>query len=273
MEAREKLRVLAETSPAATITTDEHGFIELANRAATELLNPRGGRLVGRPIAAFFPELHHTLRWVEAPQFRTSIQCHGHRDNGGPFTAEVCCSTYKEGPSIKLVAIVAAVTAETAPARLGPSSGSPQERAGLSGREAEVLGFLVEGLANKEIAARMDISASMVKYTLQQLFAKIEVRTRAQLVKAALERYPDLLPASAATQGTGFPDQTLPGEEPRRHRLSAVAAAVVFGHPAAHQSVSRVVRPAVLQPVSRAGRHRGAQRTVAAKRAAGVGGF
>ena len=46
---------------------------------------------------------------------------------------------------------------------------------------------------NKEIAAKMNISDSGVKNTLQQLFGKTEVRTRAQLVRVALEHYRDLL--------------------------------------------------------------------------------
>jgi two-component system nitrate/nitrite response regulator NarL len=57
----------------------------------------------------------------------------------------------------------------------------------------EVVRLLVQGLANKEIAARMDISESTVKNTLQQLFAKTNVRTRAQLVRVALENYRDEL--------------------------------------------------------------------------------
>jgi two-component system nitrate/nitrite response regulator NarL len=67
------------------------------------------------------------------------------------------------------------------------------DRPPLNGRETEVLRFLVQGLANKEIAARMDISESSVKNTIQQLFAKADVRTRAQLVRVALEGYRDLL--------------------------------------------------------------------------------
>ena len=63
----------------------------------------------------------------------------------------------------------------------------------LNDREMEVLRLLVQGLANKEIAARMDISESTVKNTLQQLFAKTNVRTRAQLVRVALEKYRDEL--------------------------------------------------------------------------------
>jgi DNA-binding CsgD family transcriptional regulator len=39
----------------------------------------------------------------------------------------------------------------------------------------------------------MDISESTVKNALQQLFAKTSVRTRAQLVRVALEQYRDAL--------------------------------------------------------------------------------
>lgn len=68
-----------------------------------------------------------------------------------------------------------------------------QERAALSPRELDALRLVVQGLANKEIATRMSISESAVKNTLQQLFAKTEVRTRSQLVRIALERYRDLM--------------------------------------------------------------------------------
>lgn len=68
-----------------------------------------------------------------------------------------------------------------------------RERPSLNPRELEVLRLLVQGLANKEIDSRMEISESAVKNTLQQLFGKTEVRTRSQLVPVALERYRDLL--------------------------------------------------------------------------------
>ena len=56
-------------------------------------------------------------------------------------------------------------------------------------RERQVLSYVFEGLANKEIAAPIGVSESSVKATLQQLFAKTGVRTRSQLVRIALERY------------------------------------------------------------------------------------
>jgi two-component system, LuxR family, sensor kinase FixL len=195
LASQERLRVLVETSPAAIVTVDEHGVIELANRAATDLMVPRDGYLIGQPIAAFLPELHHALRWEEGPQFRTAMQCRGHRGTGESFLADVWFSTYKEGPTPKLAAIIADVTEERAGTTESNSAAASdhQERTLLNGRESDVLRLVVQGLANKEIASRLTLSESVIKNTLQQLFAKTEVRTRSQLVRVALERYRDLL--------------------------------------------------------------------------------
>jgi len=191
LQGEERLKALVETSPAAIVTVDEQGFIDLANHAAVELMAPRDGKLVGDPVSAFLPELHHALRWEEAPQFRATMQCRGHRGDGTSFTADVWFSTYKEGPKPKLAAIIADVTEETT------ASEAPVpdhlERAALNDRELGVLRLVVQGLANKEIAASLNISESSVKNTLQQLFAKTSVRTRARLVREALEQYRDLL--------------------------------------------------------------------------------
>jgi PAS domain S-box-containing protein len=195
LASQERLRVLVETSPAAIVTVDERGFIELANHAAAELMAPRDGRLIGQPIAAFLPELHHALRWEEGPQFRTSMQCRGHRGNGESFLADVWFSSYKEGPTPKLAAIIADVTEERAGATDSSSAAASdlQERTPLNNRESDVLRLVVQGLANKEIASHLNVSESAVKNTLQQLFAKTEVRTRSQLVRVALECYRDIL--------------------------------------------------------------------------------
>lgn len=74
--------------------------------------------------------------------------------------------------------------------------GAPQpelQRKKLTGRELQVLRLVFEGLANKEIADRLQLSESSVKATLQQLFAKTGVRTRSQLVRIVLEAYKDQL--------------------------------------------------------------------------------
>jgi DNA-binding NarL/FixJ family response regulator len=68
-----------------------------------------------------------------------------------------------------------------------------QERTPLNNRGSDVLRLLVQGLANKEIAVRINISESLVKNTLQHLSQKTEVRTRSPLVRVAPERYQDLV--------------------------------------------------------------------------------
>ena len=60
-------------------------------------------------------------------------------------------------------------------------------------REQQILSYVFEGLANKEIATRIGVSESSVKATLQQLFSKTGVRTRSQLVRIVLEHYRDQL--------------------------------------------------------------------------------
>lgn len=63
----------------------------------------------------------------------------------------------------------------------------------LSQRDRRILGLLLEGLSNKEIAVHLRVSESAVKTAMQQLFAKTGVRTRGQLVRIALEQLRDEL--------------------------------------------------------------------------------
>jgi two-component system nitrate/nitrite response regulator NarL len=61
----------------------------------------------------------------------------------------------------------------------------------LTDRQRKVLRFIFDGLANKEIAAQLQVSESAVKASIQELFLKAGVRTRSQLVRVAIERYSD----------------------------------------------------------------------------------
>jgi DNA-binding NarL/FixJ family response regulator len=72
----------------------------------------------------------------------------------------------------------------------GASGGSPEVGASLhlTSREQNVLRCVFEGLSNKEISHQLGVSQSAVKGTLQQLFDKMGVRTRGQLVRIAIER-------------------------------------------------------------------------------------
>lgn len=57
----------------------------------------------------------------------------------------------------------------------------------LSPRERELLRYLVDGLTNKEIAARLDLSLHTVDGYARTLFAKLDVRSRAAAVARALK--------------------------------------------------------------------------------------
>jgi two-component system nitrate/nitrite response regulator NarL len=68
-----------------------------------------------------------------------------------------------------------------------------QDRPRLTERDKVVLRFIFQGLSNREIGSRLDISESAAKSSLRQIFNKLGVRTRAQVVKIALEQYRDQL--------------------------------------------------------------------------------
>lgn len=67
---------------------------------------------------------------------------------------------------------------KAARALLGTRAGSPQVQ--LTARETEVLTLVREGLANKQIARRLDISERTVKAHLTSAFARIGVADRTQ---------------------------------------------------------------------------------------------
>jgi DNA-binding NarL/FixJ family response regulator len=86
-----------------------------------------------------------------------------------------------------------------------PQSGIP-----LTAREQMVLRSVFEGHSNKEIAYQVGVSLSAIKGTLQQLFEKMGARTRAQLVRMAIEHSLDAaqapLPGRSANRPSGLGD-------------------------------------------------------------------
>jgi two-component system nitrate/nitrite response regulator NarL len=59
----------------------------------------------------------------------------------------------------------------------------------LSKRQSNILRGILDGLTNKEIGVRLQVSEAAVKAGIQELFNKAGVRTRGQLVKVAMEKY------------------------------------------------------------------------------------
>ena len=71
-----------------------------------------------------------------------------------------------------------------APGQAGRAGPPP---AGLTSREAEVLGLLAAGLSNAEIAQRLFLSNATVKTHINRIFAKTGARDRAQAVRFAYQ--------------------------------------------------------------------------------------
>jgi DNA-binding NarL/FixJ family response regulator len=90
------------------------------------------------------------------------------------FTAEV---------SDRLVAALTDVAARPAPRAKAELPG------GLTTREAEVLGLIARGLTNGEIAGELFIGEATVKTHINNAFAKIGARHRAEAVRYALAHH------------------------------------------------------------------------------------
>jgi two-component system, NarL family, nitrate/nitrite response regulator NarL len=63
----------------------------------------------------------------------------------------------------------------------------------FTGRERDILRYVVEGLSNKEIAHRLGVPETAVKAGVQRLFQKVGTRSRGSLVRVAMEKYHDYL--------------------------------------------------------------------------------
>lgn len=62
----------------------------------------------------------------------------------------------------------------------------PLSRGPLTEREAEVLGLLSRGLANKQIAAALGISEHTVKFHVSSIYTKLNVTNRTEAVREGL---------------------------------------------------------------------------------------
>jgi len=86
------------------------------------------------------------------------------RAGGAPMTSEIARM------------VVRSFRAPTAAASAAPDAN------GLTSREAEILMLLAQGLSNKEIANKANISAGTVRNHLEHIFKKLHVRCRTEAV-------------------------------------------------------------------------------------------
>lgn len=89
-----------------------------------------------------------------------------------------------------LVVLHPDVAGSLLPAARAPTPRARQGGAGqaLTPREVEVLRMLAEGLGNKEIAARLQISEHTVKFHVTSIFTKLDASSRTEAVTLGVRR-------------------------------------------------------------------------------------
>jgi DNA-binding NarL/FixJ family response regulator len=124
------------------------------------------------PIVALLPDETYT-----SEAWRTGVRGLLLRDIApGPLLAAM--QTVVQG----LVALDPALTSSVLPSR-EQATGAPAEE--LTSRELEVLQLLAEGLPNKTIAHRLEISEHTVKFHVNAILGKLDAQSRTEAVVRA----------------------------------------------------------------------------------------
>lgn len=99
----------------------------------------------------------------------------------------------KSLPAAELVDGIEQIAAGQPVTKLGPGlsmmgSGQwPAKEHGLSPREAEIIGLIVQGLSNHDVATRYYLSPNTIKTYIRSAYRKMGVTTRAQAVAWGIE--------------------------------------------------------------------------------------
>ena len=101
-------------------------------------------------------------------------------DIGDPDLADRLAALLADVPGLRLVA-----AGESADATLVAAERPSVVGAGLTAREAEVLGLLAEGASNKTIARRLGISVHTAKFHVGSLIDKLDATGRTDAVAHA----------------------------------------------------------------------------------------
>lgn len=99
---------------------------------------------------------------------------------------------------------------------------------GLSNREAEVAELVSKGLSNKEVANQLFVTEKTVKFHLTNIYKKMNVKSRAQLIVWCL---PHL----------GFVENEVRNENTLQASNSATAAAATQTIPAGSATVATII--------------------------------
>lgn len=105
--AEQRFEALVESSPAAIITLDLQGKVELANAAAEQILGAGRGGLIGHNVADYVPVIADLAQHsADGIVYRTTTTGVGRRSNGESFHAYIWLSTLPSTNGNRLAAII-----------------------------------------------------------------------------------------------------------------------------------------------------------------------
>ncbi len=211
---RPLLAQLLESAAAADIHAAARRRLESAAEAASTpilLVGPSGSVLYANRAAAAFLSARIPLVVIPGDGRETSLATWIARLGAGAAAGEKRCAVLADGRALE--ASVARFADEeeddvavlTLKVQSAFSLEDVRERLatrGVSGREADVVGAVLEGLRNAEIARRLFITEWTVKDHLKHVFSKLGVGSRSGLLKA-LDAAPrsDAKPQPVESQG------------------------------------------------------------------------
>ena len=174
--ARRRLESAAEAASTPILLVRPSGAVLYANRAAAALLTARTPHVVlpedGREtsLATWLSRLGATV--AAGGKRRATL------DDGRALEASIARFADDEDDDVAVLTlrVQSALSHEDVHERLATR--------GVSGREAEVVGAVLEGLRNAEIASRLFITEWTVKDHLKHVFSKLGVSSRSGLLKA-----------------------------------------------------------------------------------------
>jgi DNA-binding CsgD family transcriptional regulator/tetratricopeptide (TPR) repeat protein len=178
--SREAARVLASTP------SDDSPW--LRGMLATWL--PPDVLVDGPPVARPFA-LEREGRWVEAAQAWEVLGCPFERAlalarSGDAEHLTSALDLFRElGAEAAVARVRVLLRGRGLPAPRGPRASTRAHPEGLTGRQAEVLGLVSEGLTDAEIAQRLVLSRRTVEHHVAAILAKLGVGSRGEAAQAA----------------------------------------------------------------------------------------
>jgi two-component system, NarL family, response regulator YdfI len=174
------------------ITDDHESFVRLANRSCPNVVLTR--EMPDDEAFTRWRVRHNNVAWVLVVDPKNEGACFEALHAGVSAIVPPFADLAEIAAIIRIVAGGQVVFPQEFVAKLsgkaeivnGPSNETVVRRTSLSKREGAVLTAIADGLSNKEIARRLEISFHTVKFHVASILEKLKVDTRTEaVIKAA----------------------------------------------------------------------------------------